>query len=112
MAVLLEGLPLALALVCAALMGLAIQRGGTCAVAAVDELMSRQRPVRLFAISEASFWVGGSMLLMHELGRLTQLPTGYALTRWTLAGAAVLGLGAWLNRACMFGTLARLGSGQ
>ena len=52
------------------------------------------------------------MLLLHELGRLTQLPAGCALTCWTLAGAAVLGLGAWLNRACMFGTLARLGSGQ
>jgi uncharacterized membrane protein YedE/YeeE len=112
MTIMLEGLALALALACAALMGLAIQRGATCTVAAVEELMDRRRPVRLLAMAEASLWVGGSLLALHELGRLMHLPAGYALTRWTLAGAAVLGLGAWLNRACVFGAIARLGSGE
>ena len=112
MALMLEGLAFGLALACAGRMGLAIQRGGTCTVAAVEELMSRQRPVRLLAMAEASLWVGASLLCLHELGRLMKLPAGYALTRWTLAGAALLGLGAWLNRACVFGAIARLGSGQ
>ena len=112
MASMLEGLALALALACAALMGLAIQRGGTCTVAAVEELVQRRRPVRLLAMVEASLWVGGGLLLLHELGRVMHVPAGYALTGWTVAGAVLLGLGAWLNGACVFGAIARIGSGE
>ena len=36
------------------LMGFAIQRGGTCMVAAVDELLSQRRAHRLTAMLEAS----------------------------------------------------------
>jgi hypothetical protein len=101
-----------LALGCAAVMGLAIQRGATCTVAAVDELLTQRRPTRLLAMLEASLWVGGGVLLARALGHATPGATGYALTGWTLLGAALLGLGAVVNRACAFGTLARLGSGE
>lgn len=101
-----------LALACAAVMGLAIQRGATCTVAAVDELLTERRPTRLLAMLEASLWVGGGALLVRALGLAAPGASGYALTGWTLAGAAILGLGAVVNRACAFGTLARLGSGE
>jgi toxin CptA len=107
-----EGAAFAVALLCAALMGVAIQRGGTCAVAAVDEVLSTRRPTRLLAMMEASLWVAGGLLVAREVGRLVELPSGYVLTRWTLVGAAMLGLGAVVNRACAVGTIARLGSGQ
>lgn len=37
---------------------------------------------------------------------------GYALSAWTLVGGALLGLGAFVARACVFGAIARLGSGE
>jgi hypothetical protein len=43
---------------------------------------------------------------------LAHAPAGYALTPWTVVGAALLGLGAFVNRACVFGAIARLGSGE
>lgn len=103
---------LLLALLCAAIMGLAIQRGGTCTVAAMEDLLATGRPTRLLAMVEAALWVGGGLLLAREFGAVAELPAGYALTRWSLAGAVLLGLGAILNRACVIGSIARLGSGD
>jgi toxin CptA len=101
-----------LALCCAVVMGLAIQRGGTCRVAAMDELLATRRPTRLLAMLEASLWVAGGLLLARHFGLVAELPQGFALTRWTLAGAVLLGLGAMLNRACVIGSIARLGGGE
>lgn len=106
------GVAFVLALLCAAAMGLALQRGATCTVAAVHELLTVRRPTRLLAIAEASLWVAGGLLLAKAAGRLDALPAGYALTRWTFVGAALLGLGAVVNRGCVFGTVARLGTGE
>jgi toxin CptA len=108
----LEGVLLALALLCAAAMGLAIQRGGTCTVAAVDEWLRTRRPTRALAMLEAALWVGAGVLLAHALGLGTALPAGHAVTAWTVAGAVLLGLGAVLNQACVIGTVARLGNGH
>ena len=41
-----------------------------------------------------------------------RMPAGYPLNRWTVVGGAMLGLGAYVNRACVFGAIARLGSGE
>ncbi|MFT3956473.1 MAG: YeeE/YedE thiosulfate transporter family protein [Piscinibacter sp.] len=102
----------AIALLCAATMGFAIQRGATCTVAAVDELLGKRSANRLLAFGEAALWVAGGLLAARAAGLLPQLPPGYAISRWTLLGGALLGLGAWLNRACVFGAIARLGSGE
>ena len=108
----LAGGALLLALVCAAVMGLAIQRGATCTVAAVDEWVTTRRPRRLFAIVEASLWATAAMLIARETGHLPMPPTALAITPWTLVGAALLGLGALTGQACIFGAVARLGTGQ
>lgn len=108
----LKGAALALALVCATAMGFAIQRGGTCTVAAVEEWVGSRRCSRLLAIIEASIWVSGGLLLAREFGVPFVPPPAQALTGWTLVGAALLGLGALVNGACVFGTVARLGSGE
>jgi hypothetical protein len=103
---------LAAAALCAATMGFAIQRGGTCTVAAVDELLRERRGTRLLALVEAALWVGGGLLVALRLGWLDMAPTAFSLTGWTLLGAALLGFGAFINRACVFGAIARLGSGE
>lgn len=97
---------------CAALMGFAIQRGATCTVAAVDEVVSKRTCRRLAGFGEAALWVAGGLLAARALGVLPTLPPGYAVSGWTVLGGALLGFGAWLNRACVFGAIARLGSGE
>lgn len=100
------------AMVCAATMGFAIQRGGTCAVAAVDEVLTQRRATRLLALVEASFWVLAGLLGLRLLGYEPVMPVGYAWGYQTIVGAALLGFGALLNGACIFGAVARFGSGQ
>ena len=97
----------------AALMGAAIQRGATCTVAAVGEIVEQRRASRLRSLLEASLWVAGGLLLLRSVSLdLPALPTAYALNGWTVLGAALLGGGAFVNRACVFGAVARLGSGD
>lgn len=108
----LASLGFALAALCAGVMGFAIQRGGTCTVAAVEEMVAQRSARRLLALGEASLWVAGGLLVAQALHMLPAMPAGFALNRWTLLGGALLGLGAWVNRACVFGAIARLGSGE
>lgn len=97
---------------CAMLMGYAIQRGATCMVFAMREVVSRRRVSRLVAMLEASCWVAGGLLLASVAGGLAMQPGSYALTAVTLGGGALLGIGALINGACVFGAVARLGSGD
>jgi toxin CptA len=96
----------------AAVMGFAIQRGATCMVAAVDEVVTKRRFTRLAAMLAASLWVLAGLLIAQTFGVLVKMPTGYAVTGWTLAGGALLGLGAFVGRACVFGAIARFGNGE
>lgn len=105
-------LAFAVAAACAGVMGFAIQRGGTCAVAAVDELVSQGRATRLAALAEASLWVAGGLLVAQALHWLPALPAGHPVSGFTVLGGLLLGLGAWVNGACVFGAIARLGSGE
>lgn len=112
MATMLFSLAVVIAALCAGLMGYAIQRGATCTVAAVDELLSNRKARRLLAMGEASLWVAGGLALAAALHVLPAVPAAYPVSVWVFAGGALLGIGAWINRACVFGAIARLGSGE
>jgi hypothetical protein len=101
-----------LAAICAALMGYAIQRGATCTVAAIGEILHKRKTSRLLALAETSLWVAGGLLTARAIGLLPMLPGGFAVTGWTVVGGVLLGLGAFVNRACVFGAIAQLGSGH
>jgi uncharacterized membrane protein YedE/YeeE len=105
-------LELTIASICAALMGFAIQRGGTCLVAAVDEVVSKRRASRLIALAEASLLVAAGMVVAQLLGILPMAPRAFALTGWTVAGGMIMGLGAYVAGACVFGAVARIGNGE
>jgi hypothetical protein len=102
----------AVAFVCAALMGYAIQRGATCMVAAIEEIVTQRRANRLIALIEAGVWVAGGLIVATLLGDLKMSPGGYAVSIATVIGGALLGVGALINRACVFGSIAKLGSGD
>lgn len=103
---------LAIAAACAALMGFAVQRGATCMVAAVDEIVSKKSANRLIAMLEASAIVASGIIIARFFGHLAMDPATYQLTAWTLLGGAIMGLGAFVARACVFGAVARIGSGD
>ena len=100
------------AALCAGVMGYAIQRGATCTVAAVDEVLSKRRANRLIAMGEASLWVAGGLALASVFHVLPTMPVAYPVTAWVFVGGALLGFGAWVNKACVFGAIARFGSGE
>ena len=112
MQILLPSAAFIIAAVCAGLMGYAIQRGATCMVAAIDEVVSKRSFNRLTAIVEASIWVAGGLVLAETFHLLQQMPSGYPLSYLTVLGGVLLGLGAYINRACVFGAIARFGSGD
>jgi toxin CptA len=112
MEIVVASLAFTLAALCAAIMGFAIQRGATCTVAAVDEFIDKRKLNRLAAIVEASIWVAGGLALAQLTHLLGRMPAGYPVSFWTVLGGALLGLGAFLNRACVFGAIARFGSGE
>jgi len=112
MAILLSGAAFAVSALCAGLMGFAIQRGATCTVAAMDEVVRRRGFNRLASMIEASLWVLGGLLIAQAFDSLGEMPAGYAITYATVLGGALLGFGAYVNKACVFGAIARLGSGE
>lgn len=111
-ATLLSALSASVATLAVATMGFAIQRGGTCMVAAVDEVLTQRRARRLTAMLEASLWVAGGLATAQLWHLAGSMPTAQRVGFATVAGGVLLGLGAWLNRACVFGAVARLGSGE
>lgn len=102
---------LTIAIASAALMGMAIQRGATCMVAAVDEVIAERRYARTLALAEAALWVGG-LVAVAQLAGLAPAVARHEVGYPTVVGGVLLGLGAWINRACVFGAVARIGSGQ
>ncbi|MDH4560049.1 YeeE/YedE family protein [Pseudomonas sp. BN411] len=96
----------------ALLMGFAVQRGGTCMVAALEEVVYRRRWARFRALLETSLWVLGGFVLLRALDRLPMVPMGFPLHWHAALGGALLGVGAFLNGGCAFGVVARIGSGQ
>lgn len=107
-----NSIALIIAAICAAIMGYAIQRGSTCIVAAVDELITKRRANRFMSLAEAAAWVTAGALLWQMLGRHVALPIGYPASLSTAAGGLLLGIGALVTRACAFGAIARIGSGE
>lgn len=94
----------------AALVGFSNQRGGTCTVSAVEDLIRRRRPGRLLALAEASIWAFALAIILEAIGLLTRTTYTYPIGLSCISGGVLLGFGAWLNRACLFGTLARIGN--
>ena len=107
-----ESAPFVIALAAIGLMGFANQRGGTCTVGAIEEIVAERRYSRLLALLEASLWVAAGLALFAAMGHRPVMPTSYAAGIATIVGGALFGIGAFVNRACAFGSVARLGSGD
>ncbi len=101
-----------IAVLCAGLMGYAIQSGATCTVYAVSELIEKRRASRLVALLEAGLWVAATLIIAALLQMTPVRAAAFELGRLTILGGILLGLGAYVNGACVFGSVARVGSGE
>jgi toxin CptA len=93
-------------------MGFYVKLGNTCLVASTNELIKHKNPLKFFEIINSWFWV---ILLITTL----QLTIGFAMQTksfeisWmTFVGGFLLGLGAYINKACAIGTISRIGDGN
>jgi toxin CptA len=103
---------LVLAAAFAALMGACIQRGATCFVAAMHEIVVKRRARLLAAILEAGFAALVVLAAVRLVAGPLDLPVSPAIGWATVAGGVLLGVGAFINQACVFGAIARIGNGE
>jgi toxin CptA len=92
--------------------GVSIQRGGTCLVGAVDDLVHRGDRRKLMALLVAPAALSGGYALVHVVTGATLATTTLAVTPEVVLGGCLLGLGACINGACTMGSIARVGSGN
>ena len=94
------------------LTGYATQRGSVCAVTATWELVVERKASRYVGFG---FCAACGLLVMaigNTLGRpVFDLYTGLHVSNAALVGGAIVGMGAFINGRCAFGTVAELGSG-
>lgn len=95
------------------LAGYATHRGGVCAVAATFELVVERRASRHVGFLFCAACGLSVMAVGHALGwPVFDAYTGLPVSGAALTGGAIVGLGAYVNGRCAFGTVAELGSGM
>ncbi len=100
-----------LALMAGVLLGASAHRAGLCTVKAVAEVMTSRSGHVLWSFLKAALWTAGIL----SLARLVAIAPDLAarpLTPFAVLGGVVFGLGAAMNGACSFSTLARLAEGH
>jgi uncharacterized protein len=103
-----------LAFVLAAILGFAAHRASVCTVRAVAEVLSSRTAYALIGIGKTVLWT----FAFTAIATFLLVPSANAqLAAWPLTGAAMLGgfafgIGAAINGACAFSTLARLVDGD
>ncbi len=97
----------------AALLGFAAHRASICAVRAVSEVISARTGYMLLSIVKSTLWVIAITLPFIFVAPATAGGiSGWMLTGSALLGGFVFGLGAALNGACAYSTMARLVDGE
>jgi hypothetical protein len=104
---------LLLAGVLAAILGFAAHRASICTVRAVAEIMSSGTAHILLGIAKSVLWVSAITVPVFLLMPSASAGlSGWPLTGTALLGGLVFGVGAAVNGACAYSTLARLADGE
>ena len=102
-----------IAVVAAFMVGFAMKRGGLCTYAAALQIVRSGQFERLFAFLGAAAWTVVAIVPLRWFwtDAIQQVSTH---SQWslTLIGGVLLGLGAYLNRGCVFGTFVQLVGGN
>lgn len=101
------------AIITAFLVGFAMKYGGLCTYAAALQIVRKRRFERLMAFLGAAAWTALVVIpLAWRWPDSLQLSATHDQWLMVLLGGALLGLGAYLNRGCVFGTFVQLTGGN
>ena len=102
-----------LALFFAGVLGFAAHRGSICTVRAVAEAMHARTVMMFWSVVKSVLWIIAITLPIFVLvPASTGAVSGWQLTALAVAGGFVFGLGAGINGACAYSTMARLAEGE
>jgi uncharacterized membrane protein YedE/YeeE len=103
---------LVVAFVLAAILGFAAHRASVCTVRAVAEVVSSRTVFMFGSVAKTVLWVSAVTIPVLWLVPSTQPVPGWQFSAWAVAGGFVFGIGAAINGACAYSTMARLMDGE
>ncbi|MCK3780253.1 YeeE/YedE family protein [Ensifer sesbaniae] len=90
-------------------LGFAMNRGSICTVIATKELVSDKRPARFIALAECAVWAA---LVYAILETAPMMQEGWSPLGYLVPAAILLGIGSYVNGACVFGSVGHIGNGE
>jgi uncharacterized protein len=90
-------------------LGFALNHGSICTVIATRELVSEKRPARFIALVECALWAALVYAILEASPTMQQ---GWSLLGYLVPGAMLLGIGTYVNGACVFGSVGHFGNGH
>jgi hypothetical protein len=90
-------------------LGFAMNRGSICTVIATKELVSEKRPARFIALIECAVWAA---LVYALLDTAPMMNKGWSPLGYLVPAAILLGIGNYVNGACVFGSVGHIGNGE
>jgi hypothetical protein len=100
---------MALLAVLAFALGFALNHGSICTVIATTELVSERRSARSIALVECAVWAA---LVYAILEKSPTMQQGWSPLAYLVPGAMLFGIGAYVNGACVFGSVGHIGNGE
>jgi hypothetical protein len=89
-------------------LGFALNHGSICTVIATRELVSEKRPARFIALVECAVWAA---LVYAILEASPTMRRGWSPIGYLVPAAVLFGIGAYVNGACVFGSVGHFGNG-
>lgn len=90
-------------------LGFAMNRGSICTVIATKELVCEKRPARFIALFECAVWAA---LVYAILEMPPMMHEGWSKLGYLVPAAILLGIGSYVNGACVFGSVGHIGNGE
>lgn len=90
-------------------LGFAMNRGSICTVIATRELVAERRPARFIALIECAVWAALAYAILETA---PIMPEDWSPLGYLVPAAILLGLGTYVNGACVFGSVGHIGNGE
>ncbi len=94
------------------LLGFALVRAATCTVAATMRWIGEGKTDWLFGLLIVASWAGLVLFLLLQYSGRAHIPVDIEIGWQLFFGAAIMGIGALINRGCFVGTVGYIGAGK
>lgn len=94
------------------LLGFALVRAATCTVAATMRWIGEGKMDWLFGLLIVASWAGLVLFLLLQYSGRAHIPVDIEIGWQLFFGAAIMGIGALINRGCFVGTVGYIGAGK